>query len=289
MKIVRRDVAHVWAHKLQDEARTPGTGNIFCRAGIIYSYGTHFPIARHVEDWHGKPCVLFTTRSYSVTTSGHCSEVRQSLHGLGLPVFHVKHPDNKPSAEMLAEYRQDVQDLLEKASTARSRADSWLAQAASRADEGNRFAKAFGIKAPKITIPADLSKVKAAVQAEQKRLAAEAKAQAEAEQAERSKRLSEWAGAPLQWQPGKAWLRLSSDGKTVETSQHAQVELRFVKRALRAVLPLLKAGQAFQTNGHKIPVGQYQLESVSATGEVKIGCHTFDRAEVERFAATLKS
>ena len=49
----------------------PQSGNNFYFDGdTIYSYGSHFPIARHVETKRGR-AVLFTTRDYSVTTSGH--------------------------------------------------------------------------------------------------------------------------------------------------------------------------------------------------------------------------
>jgi hypothetical protein len=36
-------------------------------------------IARHVRSKSGRKRVLFTTRRYSVTTSGHCSSVRQAI------------------------------------------------------------------------------------------------------------------------------------------------------------------------------------------------------------------
>ena len=62
-------VAHLWAHKSQDFARNPGH-NFYFHGDTIYSYGSHFPVARHVENKRGR-AVLFTTRDYSVTTSGH--------------------------------------------------------------------------------------------------------------------------------------------------------------------------------------------------------------------------
>lgn len=63
-------VAHLWAHQAQDSARIGGRGNFYFEGDTIYSYGSHFPIARHVETKRGR-AVLFTTRDYSVTTSGH--------------------------------------------------------------------------------------------------------------------------------------------------------------------------------------------------------------------------
>jgi len=56
-------VAHLWAHKSQDYARNPGH-NFYFHGDTIYSYGSHFPVARHVTR-RGRSAVLFTTRSYS--------------------------------------------------------------------------------------------------------------------------------------------------------------------------------------------------------------------------------
>lgn len=70
-------IAHLWANKLQDEARN--SGNFYFDGKTIYSYGRHFPIAKHVE-FNGKKAVLFTQRTYSNTTSGHVSVVRNSVN-----------------------------------------------------------------------------------------------------------------------------------------------------------------------------------------------------------------
>src|SRR5690349_10787280 len=81
------EVPHLWFHKTQNSARTGGRGNLYFENDTIYSYGSHFPIARHVSN--GKEnAVLFTTRTYSVTTSGHCSAVRSAIPSSAL-VFHV--------------------------------------------------------------------------------------------------------------------------------------------------------------------------------------------------------
>jgi hypothetical protein len=47
-RYVREDVAHVWAHQLQSHARNK-RGNFYFQGDTIYSYGSHFPIAKHVE------------------------------------------------------------------------------------------------------------------------------------------------------------------------------------------------------------------------------------------------
>lgn len=66
------NVAHLWANQLQEDARTP-TSNLYFNGTEIYSYGSHFCIAKHVEG-----AVLFTEREYSNTTSKHKSIVRNA-------------------------------------------------------------------------------------------------------------------------------------------------------------------------------------------------------------------
>ena len=79
-------VAHLWANKSQPEARngTPRDSNFYFEGTTIYSYGSHFPIATHTTDKHGKPVVLFTQAGYSMTTSRHISMARSAARHLDL-------------------------------------------------------------------------------------------------------------------------------------------------------------------------------------------------------------
>jgi hypothetical protein len=79
MKTVFTDiskVAHLWANQLQDNARN--TGNFFFEGKEIYSYGRHFMIAKHIENDKWERAVLFTERTYSVSTAKHIAVVRQA-------------------------------------------------------------------------------------------------------------------------------------------------------------------------------------------------------------------
>ena len=93
-------VAHLWAHKAEKSARNGG--NFFFEGDTIFSYGAHFPIARHVKTRRGR-AVLFTTRDYSVTTSGHKWTVLGACKHL--TVFHVQHPTDTDRKAQFAEYR----------------------------------------------------------------------------------------------------------------------------------------------------------------------------------------
>ena len=86
------EIPHLWAHQSQDEARN-STGSFYFEGPTIYSYGSHFPIARHVTNGRGERAILFTTAHHSVTTSGHCSAVVRAIPP-AVPVFHVPHVRN---------------------------------------------------------------------------------------------------------------------------------------------------------------------------------------------------
>src|SRR6267154_4925390 len=104
------EIPHLWAHKVQENARN-AHGNLYFDGETIYSYGSHFPIARHVVNnptkKNPKPAVLFTTPSYSVTTSGHISAVRSAIPK-DVPVFHVYSPDSRPK-ESLEGYVKSIE------------------------------------------------------------------------------------------------------------------------------------------------------------------------------------
>ena len=80
------DVAHLWAHQLQEEAHYKGH-NFYFIDEVIYSYGSHYPIAQIVT-FKGRKMYVLNTNYYSATTASHCSVVRQSIPHDAL-VFHV--------------------------------------------------------------------------------------------------------------------------------------------------------------------------------------------------------
>jgi hypothetical protein len=162
-------VAHVWAQQSQQEGRS-ANGNFYFDGPTIYSYGSHFPIASFVNDVRGERVVLFTTESYSNTTAGHKSDVRQALRGLGVQVFEVAHvglgysgkPEHAGNVETL---RKALADHASEMANPRKRA--WLGynsngeriedNAANRAnsldsyDEAVRaYCAAFGLDVPEL-------------------------------------------------------------------------------------------------------------------------------------------
>ena len=77
-------VAVVFAARTQSAGRN-SSGSFYFTDNVIYSYGSHFPIAKIVGD-----TVLITSRSYSNTTARHVSHVRSAFRSTTLHVIEVE-------------------------------------------------------------------------------------------------------------------------------------------------------------------------------------------------------
>jgi hypothetical protein len=105
------EVAHEWFYNSDtiDNGRSKRTGNIYFQGDIIYSYGSHFPIARKVKNDSGKViAVLFTSREYSNTTSGYKGSVRSAIPG-NITIFTV----HNVLADSKHYHIENINDLFE--------------------------------------------------------------------------------------------------------------------------------------------------------------------------------
>ncbi len=283
-------VAHAWAHQTQDQARN-AKGSVFFRLDCIYSYGEHFCIARHVTSTSGKQAVLFTTKSYSVTTSAHCGMVRSAASHLTR--FDVANVFAKIKGEHegnLGDYAKRINAYLLKSTRARTDFNKgWThKEAVELRQEAIAYAQFFRVPYAK-TLPAvpalgsaTLAKIKAA---EDKRVAAERKrVLAESREAIAQWRAGEYARLPH----GLAdMLRISKDGQSVETSRGVSFPISHAKRGLALVRAVRERGQEWKTNGHTCALGHYRIDSIQPDGTVRAGCHTVKFSEIERVSAAI--
>lgn len=79
------DVAHLWAHQLQSEARVSNS-NFYFYGNTIFSYGSHFPCGKIVLNGNGEQAYVLNSSRYSTTTSQHQAFVRMAIPG-GAIVF----------------------------------------------------------------------------------------------------------------------------------------------------------------------------------------------------------
>ena len=91
--------AVVFADPNRDPAssgRTAGENRVWFQGDKIYSYGTHFCIARIDPETR---TAYLTTRRCSISTSHHKSHVSSALYRAGWTVVSVEDPENLPVKE----------------------------------------------------------------------------------------------------------------------------------------------------------------------------------------------
>jgi hypothetical protein len=341
-KIVRKDVVHCWAHQTQSEARTPGRAHLYFRGDTIFSYGPHFPIARHVKTADGKPAVLFTTDTYSVTTARHICETRGAIPP-GVKVFKTAHVSDTPGCQHLQEFAGILDDAIKGARDTKKRAQvmGCVERAERMVAVHNEFSAAFKLH-KRVKLPKDWRKVRKAageVYDKHREIVEGIRARRTQDRAEGYTRqlagfdsvFAAWkAGEDIETLPGLprdvayqreehrqefAKAKMSAKLETwklgegtfsggiyglpcllrvrpgapniVETTKRAVVEREHVEKVLPVVLAYIRNGKTYQRNGHTIHVGPYALEEITAGGVVVVGCHRFEREEIERFAGVL--
>ena len=145
--VSNHEVARLWAAQSQSHAGN-STGSIWFDDDTIYSYGRHFPIARILPD----NVVLFTTRLYSVTTTGHCSEVMKALaYGQGVTLIPVRDPcalSRKARRQNFDIMKQEHMDLLARAKRRRLPGPALydLENAARTAKAANAYSKLYKLR-----------------------------------------------------------------------------------------------------------------------------------------------
>lgn len=300
------EIAHLWAHQSQLGARNP-QGN-FSFAGLeLRSYST--VIARLVKGKGGHMVALHANRSWSNTTNGHQSAGRSAtshLASIDVADWDCDRRGKVDHKANLKDFRQRIADQAAKVQRARDRKYYEFIVLDDLLNDARGYCQAFGL-ATQFDTPADFDR-----HAEDAK-AREYRATAQQRQAERDrKRQERWtkerqereAAAKMstaelleKWLAGEscyasrfrelptAYARIRGD--MLETTLGARVPLEHVRRAIPIVLRLIERGEAYQRNGHTIHLGHYALDSIDTAGTVRAGCHTFQRAEVERIAAEL--
>jgi hypothetical protein len=297
------EIPHLWFHQTQSDARSQG--NIFFDGDTIYSYGTHFPIARHVTSKSGRRAVLFTTRRYSVTTSGHCSSVRQAIPS-GTTVFSVPNVgdtwggvNHEANLQSLID---ESQNSLGKARRARVSGQYDLASAFGYRETARKYARFFGVPCPKFDfLPTgkELKALKAQIAERGERHKVSQAHAAEREQIRRAEQhrieMLDFAEKSALWRAGNPNVRLPWGAQTllrikgneVETSRGARVPVSHAKRGLAFVRSVVSSGQEYVRNGHTLHLGHYAIDRIETDGTLHAGCHVIKFAEIQSLAPAL--
>jgi hypothetical protein len=296
-------VAHAWANKTGKHRRG---SNFFYEDDTIYSYGGHFPIARHMDG-----AVLFTTEGYGNSTSKHISHTSNACSHL--KVFRVVDVTAARTSSSklgwLQGHKWNVQDYLRRidegyGSASRSiKHGEWkYLYADGLVTELKAYAKHFKLGRTfvenHIPSPEIREKVMARCNAynarkdernrewlEKRRAEAAVLDEANREQMERWTR---WESGVRKVHTTKVYLRATEeklDGKRiVETSHGADVPYDSARMLYQFASTRRKSGDDWQGRGTQARrVGDFSLNTINSEG-ITVGCHRIGWEEIDRLA-----
>lgn len=279
------EVFHFWANQVQPEGKS---GNVYFKGPNVYSYGAHFCIARILPSG----TVVFTTRTYSPTTSGHVSEARQAASHRA--IVYCNDPTDSAMVNM-NHARKAISDALANSGKPRIRQttrDGFKAQAVRIAEQANAYLSALPQdERGTVAAPIDMStleQVRAdAIAAEQAAARIRAGQQA-ARVADLSESLAQWRAHEIVTRTGlyelPPALRLSKDGAMVQTSRGAEIPVADALKLWPMVRRAMRGGRDWVPGE---ALGVYRLTRIHADGSIVVGCHTIAFAELERMADAL--
>lgn len=284
MKTVFRsdEIAHIWAHQSAPEGRCPASMSFM--GPSFYSYQTE--MARHIER-KGRKAILLNDTSYSITTSGHQSQLRRAIPE-GVPIFHIGGIDMGCSlsfdGRQLFEYAvKQAADCASKAARARRNQEWHLGQQAKWLEEAKEINAFFGLR--RKVDEKTIERLKEAQEASARKEAARQKARMEKERIEQTAAFEAWkANQPHEYFNARAFpVAFRVEGEELVSTLGARVPLHDARVAYRFARA---HASGWQRNGQTCPVGPYQLDSISQNGIIA-GCHRISWEEIERLALVL--
>lgn len=288
-----RQVAHVWA---QQSGKDANGSNFHSRGETIYSYGSHFPIAR----FDGLNVVLFVDHGYSNSTSKHINYTRQAVPSR-CKVFHVNNPRASTKPEHIANFQEMKTQALQLISTLprlRSRKAETIDRINGIIAHANEYAAHYKI-GKRIRLPGNTAEDLAALRTTA--LKAEEKAFTERKRKERERDaklydeakqvLADWLAGGRDFPQAKyldgIQFRLIEEGATIQSTLGAEFPADHARRAWPMLQRIKGAGEPWQRNGQQIHLGHFQIDSIDEGGNIVAGCHRIKWAEVVRVAGLL--
>lgn len=304
------NIAHAWAHG-HDRPKGYSNHSVLYESGsdTIYSYGRHFPMAKHYE---GK--VLLTLKTYSNTTAGHLSAVRSAISHMeviecwvipGAGRFSSSSDSKKDTDSHNENIRHWIKQIeLHYNSLEKARKKSiWL----ERIDEERKQAQAYidlfklklKAKDRKLLFEADLSVfVKQAIKEQEKlitdRMAKDKKADEVHEQwlplwksfdvdgINAIKNIGLLDHAHSRMEDGNAaWLR--ADDKNVFTSKGITIPIPVAERYFKRYMEVVGQGGCVDCPEKMM---DFQVKYMSYD-KLVVGCHSISRAEIDYIAFKL--
>lgn len=270
-------LCHAWANQMQDYGKG---SSMFFEGPVIYSYGYHYEIARFIDAPNGEKVVFVNSNGYSITTSKHTQHVMQSIPSY-FKVFHVPFVDNIFNINKLS-VLLDTMMVYTKSSLdvqIKARSCSYHFNTASQIYSSIcEISDLFNLTQPQR--PSNW--LDAQIKAEHLRnTEQERQEKKEAKELEKSfELLAKWLQHEYNGQLYNIpiHLRVSKDGKLIETTKGAKVQLSEAMQLVKKI-----------RNGEN--VNGYNIDGFTVINtdqnEIKIGCHTMSWNIINNFLQTI--
>lgn len=285
-KVVDKDtVAHLWANRQRDEARTP-SGNLYFYGDTIYSYGSHFVIARHVTNGRGERATLFTKRTYSVTTSSQVTIVRQAARHLNL--ITVPDPDSD-HVKQFEQWYKEIRGFADKLAKAK-KPQKYIWEIRHVFNEAKIYADFFGYEIPGYLVEAGAIENDAQYIEVLKHETALRAAQEKKEQAAKLTRqktdLKDWRSFKryrITTVDGFDYLRYDAGQQRIQTSQQVDVPAGLGQRFYHYILAAIAKGGCTDCD---YEILGFAVKAINKNF-IHVGCHRISLREVKTMAKKL--
>ena len=265
------EVVHVFAQQTQSEGRNQ-SGSIYFRDNRIYSYGSHYLLGEFIN----KDTIIINDFGYSVTTSKHINELRNATRHYNVfftSLIDIKNIDSVIQANLkcLAKSRKseiyiDIINKLEKGLT------KWVKFCKENKIKKEYFSKynfvvnKSNYKYKKIVKISNSLLTPEAIEKIKQKGKKEAIKQKAKDKKELKTKLDKFNAYKIdRFKIGQFdYLRLSQNGKFVETSQNVRIEKSEAKKLYFAIK------KKVDIRGQKI--GYYRINKIDNKA-LTVGCH----------------
>lgn len=298
----KSEVAHAWAKQDQYEGREGSRVlRIFFEGPTIFSYGRHFPIATFHQKKGQPKVVLFTTRTYSNTTSAHIWAARgASSH---FPHIYCQSPTDAASGrhdDNMKNWESEAANVAINLAKAK-KPEKYLSAIASLRREMEAYAAYFkcGVKKYKFRFlmienqetGKKLTVKERAEEAARNKLAKERQAVREAEDAKRNaarveREIAEFRAGERDYVNGSEFTLLRFQNGQIETSKRVNIEFEEAKRyydRLKSLQFRFSNQGMLSTNDQGSEFQGYALRTVTRE-YFEIGCHKILYSELDSVA-----
>lgn len=268
------ELPHIWAHQKQQQGKA---GNFYFDGKTIYSYGGHFPIATHLDDGN---TVAFTTRTYSVTTSGHINAARGAVsHKTLLYCSNPKSASEGYHDNNIREFIQAIHHKLNEITPRTRKPEIMKSAALHQLELLNKYLTYFKIKKSKEIKDAEklCSSNDVVEQIKQLKLKKE-----RAQKKETARQIKDWKEyGKTRYINNSVETYLRTNGEIVETSKGITISIPRAKMYYNWVV------STGNCNGCNFEMEHYKVNKLTKTHLV-VGCHNIPLTEIKEIAKRLK-